>query len=83
MDVREFDPCLLHEAMDRVRAERGIPWKTVAQEIGLSQSILVRVAQGRTPSVDSLVMILAWLDTTDLGRFLRQRKPRWSKPPCR
>ena len=60
-DVRGF-----HAALDAQRAAKGLTWKEVANQSGVSASTLTRMSQGRRPDVDGLALLLAWsgLDAT-------------------
>ena len=60
-DVRGF-----HAALDAQRVAKGLTWKDVANESGVSASTLTRMSQGRRPDVDGLALLLAWsgLDAT-------------------
>ena len=55
-----FDCGALHEALDAVRRARGLNWKQVAAETGVSASTLTRMAQGRRPDVNGLAALTAW-----------------------
>ena len=71
----EFDILGFHAALDAQRAAKGLNWKEVAAQSGVSASTLTRMSQGRRPDVDGLALLLAWsgLDASD---FL----PRANKP---
>ena len=71
----EFDIMGFHAALDAQRAAKGLNWKEVAEQSGVSASTLTRMSQGRRPDVDGLALLLAWsgLDASD---FL----PRANKP---
>ena len=47
-------------ALDSVRTERGMSWRQVAGESGISQSTLTRLGQGKRPDVDSLARLADW-----------------------
>ena len=57
---RPFDQVAFFSALDAVRESRGITWKTLAGNAGVSQSTLSRMGQGRRPDVDSFVALLRW-----------------------
>jgi transcriptional regulator with XRE-family HTH domain len=57
---RPFDQVAFFSALDAVRESRGITWKTLASNAGVSQSTLSRMGQGRRPDVDSFVALLRW-----------------------
>lgn len=60
MSKAEFDSAGFYRALDAVRSVRGLNWKQVAAESGVSASTFTRVAQGRRPDVDSLAALVAW-----------------------
>lgn len=77
----EFDAEGFYEAIDGQRQARGLNWKRVAAESGVSASTLTRLAQGKRPDVDSMAALLAWsgLNADD---FIRRpgRVPKKAEP---
>lgn len=65
-----FDSAAFYHALDSERISRGITWKAVAEESGVSASTLSRMAQGRRPDVDGLASLLAW-SGLEASRFVR------------
>jgi len=65
-----FDSDAFYAALDGVRRARGLNWKQVAAESGVSASTLTRMAQGKRPDVDGLAALTAWsgLDADDYVR---------------
>lgn len=59
-DRGSFDAPAFFGALDAERAARGMRWKQVADEVGVSQSTLTRLAQGKRPDVDSLAALVDW-----------------------
>jgi transcriptional regulator with XRE-family HTH domain len=55
-----FDAEGFFAALDDRRESRGVTWKQVAEESGVSASTLTRMAQGKRPDVDSLAALLKW-----------------------
>lgn len=55
-----FDNEKFYAALDSERMLRGLTWKQVAEESGVSASTLTRMAQGKRPDVDGLAALLAW-----------------------
>lgn len=55
-----FDASAFFSALDAERQARRMTWKQVADEAGISQSTLTRLAQGRRPDVDSLAVLVDW-----------------------
>lgn len=55
-----FDLGRFHAALDAQRAVKGLTWKDVAEQSGVSASTLTRMSQGKRPDVDGLALLLAW-----------------------
>ena len=55
-----FDLGSFHAALNAQRAAKGLTWKDVADQSGVSASTLTRMSQGRRPDVDGLALLLAW-----------------------
>jgi transcriptional regulator with XRE-family HTH domain len=66
-----FDAGALYAALDAQRQARGLNWKQVAKEAGVSASTLTRMAQGRRPDVDSLASLLRW-SGLEASAFIRE-----------
>ena len=49
-----------YASLDAERTVRGLTWKQVAEESGVSASTLTRMAQGKRPDVDGLAALLKW-----------------------
>lgn len=66
-----FDAGAFYSALDAQRVSKGLNWKDVATQSGVSASTLTRMAQGKRPDVDSLAALIAWsgLDVDDYIRF--------------
>lgn len=60
MAKRGFDLGRFHAALDAQRASKGLTWKDVADQSGVSASTLTRMSQGKRPDVDGLALLLAW-----------------------
>ncbi len=56
-----FDLGAFHSALDGQRIAKGLTWKEVAEQSGVSASTLTRIAKGRRPDVDGLALLLVWL----------------------
>lgn len=63
-DRGTFDATGFFARLDAVRAERGLNWKQVATGVGVSQSTLTRLAQGKRPDVDSLAALVDWANVS-------------------
>lgn len=55
-----FDFASFHRALAATVAARGVSWKAVSEDTGVSQSTLSRMATGRQPDAASLTAIAAW-----------------------
>jgi hypothetical protein len=55
-----FDVAGFPAAVDRARVVRGLRWKDVAEQAGVSASTLTRLTQGHKPDVDSFAKLTAW-----------------------
>lgn len=60
MTRAKFDAQGFFNALDSQRAARSLLWKNVAEQAGVSQSTLTRLAQGKRPDVDSLAALVDW-----------------------
>lgn len=70
--ARSLDSAALHRAVNQRRTELGISWREVSRQAGLATVGLgYRLAKGDGLSADSLIRILAWLGTNDVGPFTR------------
>lgn len=56
-----MDPSKLHAALDAVRQEKGSSWRALAGDIGVSPSLLSRIANGQKPDADGFATIVRWL----------------------
>jgi transcriptional regulator with XRE-family HTH domain len=55
-----FDFSSFYRAIVATVAARGVSWKAVSEETGVSQSTLSRMATGRQPDAASLTALAAW-----------------------
>lgn len=58
--MARFDGDGFYAALDAARRGRGMTWKQVAAESGVSASTLTRMAQGRRPDLDGLARLSRW-----------------------
>ena len=63
-----FDIGNFHGALDAQRSAKGLTWKDVAEQSGVSASTLTRMSQGKRPDVDGLALLLAW-SGLDVSQF--------------
>ena len=55
-----FDFEAFFKALSATVAARGINWKAVSEQTGVSQSTLSRMSKGRQPDAASLTALAAW-----------------------
>ncbi|MEX2237808.1 MAG: helix-turn-helix transcriptional regulator [Dehalococcoidia bacterium] len=55
-----FDREAFVSSIDAQRRVRGLSWRQVAKEAGVSASTLTRINQGKRPDADTLASLLAW-----------------------
>jgi len=57
---KSFDANAFYAAIASTVLARGITWKQVSEETGISATTLTRMAQGRRPDAGSLAALSAW-----------------------
>jgi hypothetical protein len=64
----------LYLAMDAQRRARRLSWRGVGRELGLPNqpSLMTRLGHGAPPGLNNLVLMLAWLGTTDLKPYITE-----------
>lgn len=68
-------PQRLHAALDAARLDRGISWRQLAAEIGVSPSLLSRLGQGLRPDADGFATLVSWLGVPAEEFFDRDGEP--------
>ncbi|MBK1784338.1 helix-turn-helix domain-containing protein [Prauserella cavernicola] len=56
MDARR-----LYDALDAQRGARGMSWRQLADESGVSPSLLSRMGNGHRPDLDGFIALVQWL----------------------
>lgn len=51
----------LHAALDAARGEKGLSWRQLAKDIGVSASTISRMANGLKPDVTAFAAMTTWL----------------------
>lgn len=51
----------LHDALDAQRRARDLSWRQLAEEAGVSPSLLSRMGNGQRPDLDGFVALVQWL----------------------
>ena len=75
----QLDVAGLHAALDAERRSRGISWRQLAKEVGVSPSTLTRLANGHRPDVDAFAALVHWLGVP-AERFLCSDRPAAPEP---
>jgi transcriptional regulator with XRE-family HTH domain len=52
----------LHAALDAERTARGLSWRQLAKEIGVSPSLLSRLSNDQRPDADGFATLVRWLN---------------------
>ena len=64
MAMLRLDAQALYRALDERRVARGLTWKQVAAETGVSASTLTRTRHGGRLEVDGVLAMVSWLGRT-------------------
>lgn len=56
------DVAALHAALDAARTSRGLSWRELARELGLSPSTLSRLSNLKSPDVHAFMAMTQWLN---------------------
>lgn len=57
----KVDVRLLHTALDKARESRGLSWRQLAKEIGVSASTISRMANDLKPDLTAFAAMTTWL----------------------
>ena len=69
-----FDAARFTASLESTRLARGLTWRKVADEAGVSASTLTRLSQGKRPDVDSLGALAHWAGA-DIDTFYQSNAP--------
>lgn len=58
----KFDQSAFYAALDATRRQRGLTWKQVSEESGVSASTLARMSRGRGPDASGLAALVSWAE---------------------
>jgi transcriptional regulator with XRE-family HTH domain len=61
MAIVRFDTKALFKALDHQRIQRGLTWRQVASEIGISEATITRTSKGGRLEVDGMLSMVSWL----------------------
>ncbi|OQO90863.1 helix-turn-helix domain-containing protein [Saccharomonospora piscinae] len=75
MDARR-----LYDALDAQRGARAMSWRQVAEQAGVSPSLLSRMGNGQRPDLDGFIALVQWLGAP-AEEFMRRSAE--ARPPSR
>lgn len=61
MPRSKLDTDALYAALDAKREGRGLSWRQLSKEVGVSPSTMTRLANGQRPDVDAFAALVNWL----------------------
>lgn len=70
----------LYAALDAVRASRGVSWRQLAREVGVSPSTFSRLANRQKPDVDAFVAMVRWLKVPAERFMIDHEEPASGEP---
>jgi len=79
MAKTRIDARALQGALDQVRLEKGVSWRQLAGEIGVSPSLLSRLRNGYKPDAEGFMTLVGWLGMP-AERFLVEEKTTLRQP---
>lgn len=56
------DVSALHAALDEARMAKGLSWRELARQLGLSPSTMTRLGNKRSPDVNAFMVMVRWLN---------------------
>ncbi|GHF59659.1 transcriptional regulator with XRE-family HTH domain [Amycolatopsis bartoniae] len=59
--VGRLDTARLYGALDAQREARGLSWRQLAAEAGVSPSLVSRMGNGHRPDLDGFIALVQWL----------------------
>lgn len=68
----QIDLDALYSALDAARDARGLTWRELAAEVGVSPSTLSRLTNGHRPDADGFAAMVTWLGIP-AERFIRRQ----------
>src|SRR5258708_37579202 len=80
LEEKSFDGNAFYGAIASTVIARGITWKQVSQETGVSATTLTRMAQGRRPDAGSLAALSAWAGLNPAD-YVNLRNRSWDVEP--
>ena len=72
MAEAHVDVAALHASLDRARVQKGMSWRELARELGLSPSTMSRLQNKKSPDVNAFMTMVRWLNM-DAESFLTDK----------
>lgn len=79
MAKTKIDTAALAASLDGVRSERGLSWRQLATQIGVTPSLLSRLRNGYKPDAEGFMTLTSWLGLP-AERFLVDDRPPTTSP---
>jgi transcriptional regulator with XRE-family HTH domain len=70
----------LHAALDKAREAKGLSWRQLAKEIGVSASTVSRMANDLKPDVTAFATMTTWLNLPAEAFYTRELKSDAEEP---
>ena len=64
----------LYGALNAKREAKGLSWRAVAKDIGVSPSLLSRIGNGYRPDADGFVTLVTWLGMSAENFMMTEQK---------
>ena len=78
-----FDTTTYFQALESTVKSRGLRWKDVSQQTGISPSTLSRMSQGKGPDSSSLASLAAWSGLNPADFVQMEARPAGPEPLAR
>jgi Trp operon repressor len=69
--MKRFDSRALYQALEAQRLARGLSWREVSEQIGVSVATITRTHNGARMEVDGMLAMVTWLGVP-VERFVRE-----------
>jgi transcriptional regulator with XRE-family HTH domain len=75
-----LDTDALYAALNAARNARGLSWRQLAAEVGVSPSTMTRLANGQRPDVDAFAALVGWLGQSADSFLVTGAQPAGEQP---
>jgi len=75
-----LDTDALYAALNAARNTRGLSWRQLAAEVGVSPSTMTRLANGQRPDVDAFAALVGWLGQPADSFLVSDAQPAGEQP---